>query len=121
MAILRVIKDQLLSDRRQRAGELSAVDIEGVMTDGSEDIEDFYVGIVAQSVSADLYQRLARDASASHPLNLSNSQEPESDMFALRFGIQDDRFVDASTGFPRDEGLCRKGREKDVDDSSAKP
>ena len=90
MAILRGIKDQLLSDRRLRIGELSVVDIEGVMIDGSEEIEDFYAGIVAQSVSAGSSRRLARGASAPHPLNPSSSQEPESDMFASRFGIQDD-------------------------------
>ena len=80
MAILRGIKDQQISDRRLMVGEIGVVDAEGVMTDGSEEIEDFYAGFVAQSASADSSRSLARDASASHPMNPSNSQEPESDM-----------------------------------------
>ena len=38
----------MLSDRRLRTGELSVVDAEGVMTNGNEEVEDFYAGIVAQ-------------------------------------------------------------------------
>ena len=100
MTILRGFKGQLLADRLLRIGEVSLVDAEGVMIDGSEEIHDFYAGIVAQSVSAGSPRRLARDVVASHPPNPSASQEPESDMFALRFGIQNGRFVDASTGLP---------------------
>ena len=35
-------------------------------------------------------------------------------MFALRFGLQDDRFVDANTGLPLDEGLCRAARKTEI-------
>ena len=74
MAILRNIKDQLISNRRLRVGEISVVDAEGVMTDWSEEIEDYYAGIVAQSTSVDRSRSVARDASASHAVNPSNSQ-----------------------------------------------
>ena len=87
MSILRGIKDQLISDRRLRVGEISVVDAEGVMTDGSEEIEDYYAGIVAQFTSIDRSRSVARDAPASPPANPSNSQEPGLDMFALRFGL----------------------------------
>ena len=36
-------------------------------------------------------------------------------MFALRLGMQNDRFVDANTGLPLDEGLCRAARKKEID------
>ena len=39
----------------------------------------------------------------------------DQDSFALRFGIQNDRFVDANTGLPLDEGLCLAARKKDID------
>ena len=48
-------------------------------------------------------------------MNPSKSEELESDMFALRFNLQDDRFVDTSTGLPLDEGVCRAARKKDID------
>ena len=83
MAILRGIEDQLISDSRLRVGNISVVDAEGVMTDGSEEIEDYYAGIVAQSTSVDRSRSVARDAPASHPVNPSNPQELESDMCAL--------------------------------------
>ena len=71
MAILQGTKDQLLSNCRSRTGELSMVDAEGVMADGSEEISDFYAGVVAQSVLAGSPHRLARDVLASHPPNSS--------------------------------------------------
>ena len=104
MAILRGIKDELLFDRRLRTGELRVVDAEGVMIDENEEVEDFYAGIVAQSASAVFSKRPAGRASASYP-SPRNSLEPDSDMLALRFGIQNDRFVDANMGLPLDEGL----------------
>ena len=39
----------------------------------------------------------------------------DQDSFALRFGIQNDRFIDANTGLPLDEGLCRAARKKEID------
>ena len=41
-------------------------------------------------------------------------------MFALRFDILDDRFVDATKGLPLDESLCRAVRKKKSDDFSNK-
>ena len=110
MAILSGIKDQLLSDRRLGTGELSVLDAEGVMAGGNEEVEDFYAGIVAQSASAVFSKRHTGGASASHP-SPTDSQELESDMFALRFGM----LVDARTGLPLDEGLCRAARKKEID------
>ena len=113
MAILKSIRDQLHFDRRFRTGELSVVVAEGVMTDGNEEVEDFYAEMVAQSASAVFSKRPTGGASASHP-SLKNFQEPESDTFALRLGIQNDRFVNANTGLPLDEGLGRAARETDI-------
>ena len=39
----------------------------------------------------------------------------DQDSFALRFGMQSDRFIDANTGLPLDEGLCRAARKKEID------
>ena len=41
--------------------------------------------------------------------------ESDLDVFALRFGIQNDRFIDTNTGLPLDEGLCRAARKKEID------
>ena len=90
MAILRGFKDQLLHDRRMRNGELSIVDIEGIMMDGDAEINDYYAGIVSSSVSAVGSDHHPRDISISPSQNCSDS-------FALRFGMQDDRFVDTTT------------------------
>ena len=52
MAILRDLKDQLLTYRRLRTGEASIVDAEGVMVDGNEEIEDYYyAGIIGNSAT----------------------------------------------------------------------
>ena len=77
---------------------------EGVMTDGNGEVEEIYAGIVAQSASAFPSKRLTGGVSVSHP----------QESFALRFNMQNDRFVDASTGLPLDEGLCRAARKKDI-------
>ena len=107
MAILRGFKDQLLHSRRMRNGELSIVGIEGIMIDGNDEMNDYYAGIVTSSASAIGSDRLARDTSVSHP--------SEQDMFALRFNAQNDRFADANTGLPLDEGLCRAARQKEIE------
>ena len=52
MAILRGLKDQLLTDRRLRSGESSIVDKEGVMIDGNEEIEDYYAGLFENNATA---------------------------------------------------------------------
>ena len=107
MATLRCIRDQLLASRRLRKGEISVVDAEGVMAGGNAEVEDFYAGLVANDVST----------SSSH--SVSSPERPtldrELDSFALRFGMQSDRFIDASTGLPLDEGLCRATRKKEID------
>ena len=96
MAILRSLKDQLIASCRTRIGEISVVDVEGVVADGNDDIDDFYAGLTTQENSA----TLSLGASA------SNGCELES--FALRFGIESDRFIVANLGFP----LCRAARHK---------
>ena len=105
MAILRGLKDQLLKDRHLRSGEASIVDAEGVMVDGNEEIEDYYVGLIENSAMA-----LPRNAAT----------KADHDSFALKFGMQNDRFIDASTGLPLDEGLCRAARKKDIDHFKSK-
>ena len=42
MAILRGFEDQLLRDRRMRNGELSMVDIDGIMMDGDDEMNNYY-------------------------------------------------------------------------------
>ena len=60
-----------------RNGELSIVDIDGIMMDGNDEMNDYHAGIVTSSASAVGSDRLARDTSVSHP--------SDQDMFALRF------------------------------------
>ena len=45
LAILRGIKDQLLNDRRMRNGELSMVDLDGVMMDGDDELNHYYESV----------------------------------------------------------------------------
>ena len=102
MAILRGFKDQLLNDRRMRNGELSMVDIDGIMLDGNDEMNNYYASIVSSSTPLDASSVAARTASTS--TSLHDSSETSADYFALRFGLDDDRFEDANTGLPLDEG-----------------
>ena len=48
MAILRDLENQLLADRRLRTGEVGLVEAEGVMIDGTDEIDIFYAGLIGQ-------------------------------------------------------------------------
>ena len=73
MAILRGLKNQLLADRRLRTGEVSLVEAEGVLIDGTDEIDNFYAGLIGQ------------EPPATTSLDASASDRCESDSFALRF------------------------------------
>ena len=103
MAMLRGLRDQLLASRLMRKGEVSVVEADGVMPDGDEEIGDFCPNLTTQ------------DVSTPSTIGASASCERDVDSFALRFGIQNDRFVDANTGLPPDEDFCRAARKKDID------
>ena len=102
MAILRRFKDQLVSDRRMRNGELSIIEAEGVMMDGNDEIDSYYAGLVSMPKS----QLNSSENRAGSPSTIwPNSSETTADSFALRFGLEEDKFIDANTGLPLDEGL----------------
>ena len=103
MGILQGLKNQSLADRRLRTGEVSLVEAERVMIDGTNEINNFYAGLIGQ------------ETPATTSLDASASDRCESDASALRFGLQNDRFIDANIGLPLDEGLCRAARKKDID------
>ena len=44
-----------------------------------------------------------------------NGLAAQQDAWALKFGIQNDRFVDEITGLPLNEALCRAARQKEID------
>ena len=90
------------------------MDAEGVMVDGNEEIEDYYAGLIKNSATA-----LPRENSAT-ALPRDATTETERDSFALKFGIQNDRVIDANTGLPLDEGICRAARKKEIDDFKSK-
>ena len=46
----------------------------------------------------------------------SNPKWHAQDAWALKFHIQSDRFVDDLTGLPLNEELCRRARQKEIDD-----
>ena len=48
MAILRGLKNQFLADRRLRTGEVSLVEAEGDMIDGTDGIDNFYACLIGQ-------------------------------------------------------------------------
>ena len=75
-----------------RNGELSMVDIDGIMMDGDDEMNDYYAGIVSSPVSAVGSDHHSRDISISPSQNSSDS-------FALLFGIQDDRLSTPTLGF----------------------
>ena len=84
-----------------RIGETSLVDAEGVMTDGDEEVKDRYASPITESVTARPRNTAAvvpppNDCRANFGLN------PRADhgSFALRFGIQNDYFIDANTDSP---------------------
>ena len=85
-----------------RKGEVGIVGCaEGVMVDGHEEVEAF---LIAQSEPPPRY------LSGS---GVSKNDEL-TDPWALRFGVQDDRFVDDLTGLPLDPDLCRAARAKEI-------
>ena len=114
MAILRGLKDQLLTDRRLRIGEASMVDAEGVMVDGDEEIEVYYAVLIENSATA-----LPRENNATAPTRDATT-ETDQDSFALKLGIQNECFVNANTGLPLDEGFCRAASKKEIDDFKSK-
>ena len=80
----------------------------GDVMDSDDEANDYYAGIASSSVLA--------VGSDHHPRDiLVSPHQNSSDSFALRLGMQDDRFVDANTGLPLDEGLCRAARQTDLE------
>ena len=90
-----------------RIGGASMVDAEGVMVHGDEEINDFSAALVEDNATA-LPQIVPTVISPP-------SDGADHDSFALGFGMQIDRFIDANTGLPLDEGLRRAARKKDID------
>ena len=88
------------------------------MTDGDEEISDLHANLIKQDLpthyTADASESRQREANH-HTLNYtadsSESRQSETDQYALRLGVQIDRFGDDITGLPLDKGLCRIARQ----------
>ena len=78
MAILRGLKDQMLTDRRLRIGMARIVDAEGVMIDGNEEIEDYYAGLIENIATA----RQRENNATALPRNATT--ETDHDAFAVK-------------------------------------
>ena len=103
-------------------GETSIVELEGVMTDVDVEISDFHSILFTQDLptqyTADASESRQREADRHTPnyaADASESRQSEADQYALRLGVQNDRFVDAITVLPLDKGLCRIGRRREID------
>ena len=56
-----------------------------------------------------------QDPPTQSPTGALAPRKDETDHYAMRPGIQNDKFLDANTGLPLDEGLCRIARKKEID------
>ena len=100
----------MLASRRMRRGETSVFELEGVMTDGEEEISDFHKNLMTQGLpthyTADDSESRQREADChiiSYTADASESGQSETDQHALSLGVQKERFVDAIIGLPVDE------------------
>ena len=80
--------------------------------DGNDEIDSYYAGLVSMPKSQ---LNSSENRARSPPTIWPNSSETTADSFALRLCLEEDKFVDANTGLPLNEGLCRAARQKEIE------
>ena len=96
-----------MADRQARRGELSVAEsAEGVMLDASDKIANFHASASETPVPREGVSR--------------EGGQDRLDLWALKFAVQNDRFIDDLNGLPLDRGLCNAACKKEIEYVHAK-